>query len=37
MSALKGNKLIAFSGKQMDSVQKETLVASATMKVSVEQ
>ena len=36
MSALKGNKEIAISGKQKDTVQREMLAASATMRVSVE-
>ena len=36
MSAWRGNKEIAVSGKQKDSVQREMLAASATMKVSVE-
>ena len=35
-SALKGNEEHAISGKQMDSVQKEMLAASATTIVGVE-
>ena len=36
MPSLKGNKGIAISGKQKDSVQWELLAASATKRVSVE-
>ena len=36
MSAFEGNSENAISGKHKDSVQKEMLAASATMRASVE-
>ena len=36
MSTLKGNKEIAVSGKQKDSVQREMFAASAAMRASMD-